>query len=295
MATRKNLEGSVVLITGASSGIGRAAADAFARARATPVLAARSADRLKRAVGELRPMARGASHVVVDVSDADRVAQAVEEVLQRHGRIDVLFNNAGHATVGPVTGASFVADVRSMFEVDVLGTISMTKAVLPSMLERGSGHVLNMSSVVGRKAFPRFGGYSSMMHAVSGFTDALRQELRGSGIDVSTIHPALTQTPLLASVAPNEMPPPFRRLSPIPVEAVADAAVEGVRRRRPRIVVPVQPRLLMLLDAISPRLGDGMVRLLESERFSRLIGSYRGTTYRHGPEARGSDAAAVAR
>ncbi len=276
---KTSLEGQVVLITGASSGIGRSSAEAFARAGAVPVLAARTLGKLEEAVRDIRPISPEASLVQVDVSDPIQVERGVARVMERYGSIDVLFNNAGHATVGPVSGDAFAADARQMFEVDFMGTVSMTKAVLPSMKKRGKGHIINMSSVVGRKAFPGFGGYSAVMHAVSGFTDALRQELVDSGILVSSVHPALTQTALFTGVAREDMPPPFRRMTPIAPDEVAQAVVSGVRAARKRIVVPGQPHFLLLMDALSPTLGDRVVRLLENEAFSRLIGSYRGSVY----------------
>ena len=99
-----------------------------------------------------------------------------------------------------------------MLEVDFMGTVYTTKAILPVMKKQGSEYIMNMSSVVGRKAFPHFSGYSSAMHAITVFTDSARQELRGSGI--STIHPALTQTPILEHVKPEDTPPPFKGITP---------------------------------------------------------------------------------
>ena len=138
---------------------------------------------------------------------------------------------------------------------------------------------MNMSSVVGRKAFPHFGGYSSAMHAISAFTDSLRQELSGTGINISIIHPALTQTPLLDHVNPEDMPPPFRAMTPITVESVAKAVVNGVQYNQARIIVPYQPRILIALDAISPRIGDLIVRGLSNKIFARVLGTYRGKLY----------------
>jgi NAD(P)-dependent dehydrogenase (short-subunit alcohol dehydrogenase family) len=210
------------------------------------------------------------------------VERAIEDVLVEFGRIDVLFNNAGKSEVGRIDTPRFVEDLREMLEIDYLGTVHVTQAVLPIMQQQGSGHILNMSSVVGRKAFAHFGGYSSVMHAVTGYTDALRQELKGTGINVSVIHPALTQTPLLDKVRPEDMPPAFRFLTPISVDEVAKAALNGILRNKPRIVVPAQPRLLILADAISPRLGDRVISLLQNRFFGWLLGTYRGTTYQHG-------------
>src|SRR3970282_2317168 len=120
-------------------------------------------------------------------------------------RVDILFNNAGSSFVGRIEEDDFVENTKKMMEVDFFGTVYCTKEVLPIMQKQGSGHIINMSSVVGRKAFPHFGGYSASMHAISGFTDALRQELYGSRINVSIIHPELTQTPILEHVKPEEM------------------------------------------------------------------------------------------
>lgn len=205
----------------------------------------------------------------------------VADVVAEYGRIDILFNNAGTSMVGRVDGEDFVDNTRKMFEVDYLGTVQVLKEVLPVMKRQRSGHIMNMSSVVGRKAFPGFSGYSSVMYALSGLTDALRQELRGTGINVSIIHPALTQTPLLSAVDRADMPPPFRNLTPIPVEDVAAAVLDGVRKNRLRIVVSLPAKMLLLADAISPKLGDLIVRLLESKLFGRLIGSYKGSVYQH--------------
>ncbi|MGI9534316.1 MAG: SDR family NAD(P)-dependent oxidoreductase, partial [Thermodesulfobacteriota bacterium] len=142
-------------------------------------------------------------------------------------------------------------------------------------------HILNMSSVVGRKAFPHFGAYSSIMHAITGFTASLRQELRGSGVNVSIIHPALTQTPLLEHVKQEDMPPPFRRFTPIPVERVGKAVLDGIHNNMPRIIVPFLPKLMLLADAISPTIGDLIVRLLPNKVFAFLFRSYNGKIYQH--------------
>lgn len=279
--SKNRFHNQVVVITGASSGIGRAAALAFAREGATTVLLSRSREKLEKVAGEIREFSEHVFVAPADVSSKAEVDAAVATVLATFGRIDVLFNNAGKSDVGPTDAPWFIDGVREMFEVDFLGTVRVTQAVLPAMRRKGSGQILNMSSVVGRKAFARFGGYSSIMHAIVGYTDALRQELKGTGIDVSIIHPALTQTPLLASVRPEDMPPPFRWLTPIPADQVADAALKGISRHTPRIVVPSQPKLLMLADAISPRLGDLVLKLLQNRMIGWVFRTFRGTTYQH--------------
>lgn len=269
----------VVVITGASSGIGRATALEFAREGAKTVLVSRSLEKLERVASEIRSFNPNVLAVPTDVSSPEQVHEMVEKVLSELGRIDVLFNNAGSSYVGRIEDENFVENAKKMIDTDYFGTVYTTKEVLPVMQKQGSGHIMDMFSVVGRKAFPHFGGYSSVMHAISGFTDSLRQELFGSGINVSIIHPALTQTPLLNHVRPEDMPPPFRGITPISVESVAKAVVNGVYYNQARIIVPFQPKLLLLADAISPHIGDLVVKLLSNKVFSRLLGTYRGRLY----------------
>ena len=278
----KRFEGQVVVVTGASSGIGRAAALAFAREGAKTVLLSRSREKLDAVAEEIRALGQEAFVAPADVASKEEVDAAIAEVLAQYGRIDVLFNNAGKSEVGPTDAPGFVDGVREMFDIDYLGMVRVTQAVVPGMRRQGSGQILNMSSVMGRKAFANFGGYASVMHAIIGYSDALRQELRGAGIDVSVILPSLTQTPLLSRVEPEEMPPPFRRLTPIHVDQVAEAALNGLARRKARIEVPWQPRLLMFAQAVSPRLGDLFVKVLQTRFFGWLFGTFRGRTYQHG-------------
>jgi len=278
---KSRFKDKVAIITGASSGIGRATAIEFAKEGAKTVLVSRSGKKLKRVADEIRDFNSNLLAIPADVSKQDEVSNMIEKVIGEYGRGDILFNNAGSSFVGRIEEDDFVENTKKMMEVDFFGTVYCTKEVLPIMQKQGSGHIIIMSSVVGRKAFPHFGGYSSAMHAITGFTDSLRQELHGSGIDVSIIHPALTQTPMLYHVNPAYMPPPFRRMTPITPESVAEAVLGAVDKKHLRVIVPSQPKRLLLADAISPRLGDLIVRLMPNRAFSSLIGIYRGRVYEH--------------
>ncbi len=269
----------VVIVTGASSGIGRATALAFAREGAITVLASRSKEKLEQVADEILRIAPKVLVVPTDVSSREQVEAMVEKVLAEFGRIDVLVNNAGAAAVGSVEDKGFVENNQKLMAVDFYGGVFCIQSVLPIMRRQGAGHIVNLSSVVGRKAFPKFGAYSAAMHAISGYSDSLRQELKGSGIGVSIIHPALTQTALLDHIDQHDLPPPFRRMTPISAEAVASGIVSAVRNNRPRAILPWQPKMMLLADALSPRLGDFIVRLLSTRVFSRLIGMNRGRTY----------------
>ena len=281
MSNKRRFRDKVVIVTGASSGIGKDTAILFAKEGAKVVLVSRSREKLEALAEEIKKLDADALIAPADVSDREAVKNMVQSVVARYGVVDILFNNAGHSFVGKVEDDSFIENTRKMMDVDFFGTVNVTKEVLPVMSKQGSGHILNMSSVVGRKAFPHFGGYSSAMHAITGFTAALRQELRGTGINVSIIHPALTQTPLLENVSPQEMPPPFRRMTPISSESVAKAALNGIYKNKERIIIPFQPKTLLLADAVSPKLGDLIVRLLPNKVFAFLLRTYRGSVYKH--------------
>ena len=281
MSKKERVKDQVVIVTGASSGIGKDSAIRFAKEGANVALVSRSKEKLDAVAREIREFNQNVIVIPTDVSLKEQVVNAVTKTIEKWGRVDVLFNNAGSSEVGLVEDDDFEVKVKKLFEVDYLGTVYFVKEVLPIMKNQGEGHIMNMSSVVGRKGFPHFGAYSSIMHAITGFNASLRQELRGSGISVSIIHPALTQTPLLEHVKPEDMPPPFRRFTPIPVEQVGKAVLDGVYRKRQRIIVPFQPKLLLLADAISPKIGDLVVRLLPNKVFAFLLRSYKGKLYQH--------------
>lgn len=269
----------VVLVTGASRGIGRSVALAFAREGAKLILAARSADRLAQVENEVRESGSDALSVPTDVTSHTDVAVLIDAAMNRFGRVDVLVNNAGIGKVGGVESASFDDDLAKTLQASLFGMIDVTQRVLPILRTQGSGTIVNMSSVMGRKAFARFGSYAIVMHAVSAFSDALRQEVAGSDIRVSVIHPALTATDLLREAEEAEMPPPFRHMTPLSSDDVARALVAAVRHDRARVVLPRMANMLLLGEALSPRLGDLIAMGLSQRPVAKLLGMSRGTTY----------------
>ena len=191
------MSAKTVWITGASSGIGEALALQFAKNGDRLVLSARREDELERVAKRCRAAAgTGTGQVLVlpmDVTDWDSLPGKVETVLAQFGTIDLLVNNAG------VSQRSLCKDTdmsvyQKLMDVDVMGQIALTKAVLPHMLERGSGHLAVTSSVAGKVGAPMRTGYCAAKHAVMGFFDALRAEVEGQGVSVSTITPGFIRT-----------------------------------------------------------------------------------------------------
>jgi NADP-dependent 3-hydroxy acid dehydrogenase YdfG len=275
----KAFDNKVVLVTGASRGIGRAIALAFAGQGAKLILAARSADRLAEVHNEIRSLGADAIWVPTDVTSRADIEAVVNAAIKRYSRIDVLVNNAGIGKVSAIETPEFKADLHDTLQASLFGAIHLTQQVLPIMRNQQSGAIVNMSSVMGRKAFARFGGYAIVMHGVSAFSDALRQELADTNIHVSVIHPALTATDLLREVDETQMPPPFRHMTPLSPEDVARAVLTAVRRKRRRVVLPRPARVLLLGEAFSPRIGDFIATALTRRVFARLVGIDRGRTY----------------
>ncbi|HSE05885.1 MAG TPA: SDR family NAD(P)-dependent oxidoreductase, partial [Methylomirabilota bacterium] len=180
--------GRVALVTGASSGIGAATARALAGAGLRVALCARRKDRLEQLAADLGAQGAEAAVHTVDVTDALAVQVMVDEVVARWGRLDVLVNNAGRglsATLEQTTAE----DLRALMELNVVAVLGATRAVLPIMRRQGSGHVINVSSVVGRRAVPYRAAYSATKFALGALSEALRVELTGSGIAVTLVYP----------------------------------------------------------------------------------------------------------
>ena len=186
----------VAWITGASSGIGEALALAYAAESYRLVLSARREQELDRVKSLCIGNGLSGEDVFVlplDITRSEDMPAAVEQVLERFGRIDLLINNAG------ISQRSLFKDTdisvyRTIFDVDVIGPIALTKAVLPVMLEQGRGHIVVTSSIAGKMGVPYRTGYCAAKHAVMGFFDSLRAELHGTGITVSTVLPGFVRT-----------------------------------------------------------------------------------------------------
>ena len=187
----------VVLVTGASSGIGRALALELGKRGARLGLTARRGEELLRLSEEVERAGGRALPLTADVRDPAAMNRVAEQVRERWGRVDVLIANAGMSstTAGTRLNAGEVGDVIA---INVLGVVNSVAAVLPGMLERGAGHLVAISSLASYRGMPKSGAYSASKAAVSTFFESLRVDLRRSNIDVTTIHPGFVRTPMTA-------------------------------------------------------------------------------------------------
>lgn len=200
----EQLDDSVAIVTGASSGIGEATAEALADRGASVVLAARREERLE-ALAERIESAGGDTLVVpTDVTDEGDLDELVQATTDEFGRIDVLVNNAGVMLLEPLERAER-SNLRQMVEVNLLGLMNLTHAVVPIMQEQGEGHVVNLSSVAGRIAYANSSGYNATKFGVNGFTEALRQEVADDGIRTTLIEPGAVETELPTHITDEQI------------------------------------------------------------------------------------------
>lgn len=252
---KMKLDGRVVLVTGASSGVGAAAARLLAQRGAIPVLAARSAAKLRAAADPIR-----GEHatVVMDVTDTASVEAAVQTVLAKYGRLDVLVNNAGFGEFVAFPEAS-LALFQEMIEVNYLGAVRCVQAVYPHMRAAGEGHIVNVVSIAGKLATAKATAYVASKHALLGFTNALRQDCKGTGIRVSAVNPGPIDTPFFDRADPDGTY--VRNLGKFMLkpEKVAEAIVGAIERGRPERDLPFVSAVGAKLFQLFPRTADRLL------------------------------------
>ena len=228
--------GTRVLVTGASRGIGAAVADAFAGRGCTVGRVARSGE------------------IAADVADPASIARAVGEF----GELDVLVSNAGIAHYIPFRDMS-LETVDQLTTVNWLGTVHTVKAALPGMLERARGHIAIVSSGAGIRSFPNAAVYGATKAAQRGFGEALRHELKGSGVGLTMVYPGQISSSL-HDHEKERMPSWYRLDRSAPPEPLAEAIVEGVEKGRREVFYPRNVRLLRVVHGLNPGLADVMLR-----------------------------------
>jgi short-subunit dehydrogenase len=247
------LQGKVIVVTGASSGIGEATALEFGRQGARVVLAARRLDRLEAAAEAIRTAGGEALPVAADLSRGEDIRGLVQKARDHFGRIDVLFNNAGFGRIGWLENLDPEKDIAAQFEVNVLGVVQTTRQVLPVMLEQRSGHIINMASMAALVGTPTYTIYAACKYAVRGFSEALRREVAPWGIKVSVVYPGGVATDFGSHAGikrkTNITTPKWLVLTP---QDVGRAVAGLVRRPRANLVFPWPFRFSAWLNFLLP-------------------------------------------
>jgi short-subunit dehydrogenase len=252
-------KGQVAAITGASSGIGLAIAEALAAAGASVVLGARREDRLKAAVDRIRRRGGIADAVVMDVTSEPDVDRLVQQAAASFGRVDIMVCNAGFGYYGTVEETP-AAVMRRMMDVNFMGTFLGARAALPLFRRQQHGHLVIISSIVGRRGIAQMSGYSATKAAQVGFAEALRTEFMGTDIHVSVVLPVSTETEFRDAMS-RDYGHRVRGLGPKQsADTVARAVVDCIRRPAPEVYPHASSRALTVINALAPGFADRLVR-----------------------------------
>ena len=263
----------VAIITGASSGIGEATTRLLSEKRYRVVLAARRLERLEALAQELRAAGGQALTVETDVANLDDLQNLVQTTLKEFGEIDVLFNNAGIGRIDWLERLDLVEDIDAQIQINLTAVIQLTRLVLPHMLARRSGHIINMSSVAGLLPVPTYSVYTAAKYGVRGFTEALRRELKPSGIHVSGLFPGGVNTAFREESGRVQRSrirtPDFLRLS---AEDVAQAVWSLIRRPRRALVMPWPMKMAAGINGLFPGLVERVIEVAFARK-ARELGS----------------------
>ncbi len=261
------LSGKTVVLTGASQGLGAVMAHTLAAAGAELMLAARSADKLAAVAAALPSGTRVLTRSTDVTRESDRTA-LLQTVRREFGKLDVLINNAGIEELG-VYAEQEPAVLQRIIETNLLAPMLLTRAVLPEMLARRSGHVVNVASLAGRTGMPFGSAYAGSKGGMAEWSISLAAELSGSGVAVSVICPGFVADTGMFS---RKGVAPPRSIGACPPQAVADAVLKALATRSLELVVSPKPvRLLMALKAFSPGAALGLGKRLGLLDFLRGI------------------------
>jgi short-subunit dehydrogenase len=254
-----DIKGKIVIVTGASSGIGEATAREFAKHGTKIVLAARRVDKLESLAQEIASLGTGAETLVVqaDLSKLEDIQSMIRQTLEKFNRIDVLVNNAGFGRLDWLENLDPVKDIQAQIDVNVMGVIQTTRQVLPVMMKQRAGSIINMCSMAGLVGTPTYSIYAASKHAVHGFSEALRREVKPWGIDVSLIYPGgvVTEFTQHAGIKrkTSAKTPAFMLLT---AEQVGQAVVKLVSHPKRMLVIPWLWNVTVFMNKFLPGLVD---------------------------------------
>lgn len=258
-----NYSGKVVVITGASSGIGKESAKEFAKLHASLVLVSRDRKKLEEVAKDLSKYKTEILICQCDVSQKDQVSKMNKEVLEKFGTIDVLVNNAGFGIYSMIKDTK-IEEIESQMATNYFGMVYCTKTFLPKMLENKSGHIVNVASVAASFGLPAMASYCASKFAMLGFSESLYHELQGTGVGITVVSPIMVKTNFFDHNSFGKMP---RYTMALSANTVAKAVVRASSSPRLEIVVPQVIRIAIWMKQTFPYI----VNLIVSGIFRKSV------------------------
>ena len=255
---RRDILGSRALVTGASSGIGRAIAKELARQGGKVVCMARREDRLQALAKEIEVGGGSVVTVAGDVTNAEVRKRGIEAAVASFGGLDILVNNAGVGAIGPFESGD-PERVRRIMEVNFFALVEMTRLALPHLKQGRAPIIVNISSILGRRGVPHNSEYAASKFAVHGFSESIRAELVGSGVDVLVVSPGTTETEFFDQVLESKGGPKWPEHAAVSADAVARATVRAIRRGSHEITPYLWGKVLVLMNRVSPWFVDKLM------------------------------------
>lgn len=266
------IAGKTVLLTGASRGIGVVIARKLAEKQATVIGVSRSQEGLDRVCAEVNAMGGKAISVAFDISNLEELPILLRQIEQFSGSVDILINNAGIEIYRAFQDYS-LKDIQSVLSINLLAAMELTRLVLPSMLRQGSGHIVNIASLASKKGHPYDSVYSASKAGLLMWGDALRQELAGTGVEISAICPGyISQQGMLADTG---VPAPSLAGTSVP-DDVAIALVKAIERNQAEVIVNGDlitknfTKLLFAIEQFFPTFGDAVNRWIGVTRLNQM-------------------------
>ncbi|MCX6358514.1 MAG: SDR family NAD(P)-dependent oxidoreductase [Armatimonadetes bacterium] len=267
MRPNRDLRGRTVVITGGSSGIGRACALEFGAAGCTVVISGRRPEPLAQTRAELEARGVRCLAVPTDVRSREQVYALRDAALAASGKLDIWVNNAGYGMVARFEELC-AEDLEAIWRTNLMGSFHGCQAALEPMRRQGHGHIMNVSSLAGRYALPLNAAYAASKHALNALGQSLGAELEGSGIDVTTVMPGLTDTGFFAAMVDKVGPTGTHLVRAMPAEVVARAMVRCARRPRERVVFAPGGAATLALAEVFPIIFRTIARQYVKVRLS---------------------------
>lgn len=260
-------QAKVAVVTGGSSGLGRAIAAALSKRGAKVVIAARTAQKLEAVADDLRQTGGNVLTVAADIRRPQDVERLFQQTLERFGRLDALFNNAGASARGLAIDTT-AEEFAEMMELNLIALVRCTRAAVPHLLV-SKGHLVNIGSLAGKTAARYMGAYSATKHAVSAYSQQLRLEMGPQGLHVLLVSPGpiardeprIYSKEKLASLPPSARKPGGgAKVKLIQPDRLAEQILHACERRKAELVVPGRARLVFAISQLWPSLGDWIIR-----------------------------------